>query len=65
MLSLQVLIATLHGLLCRICGFLSGFLLNVKNLSFDIHCWIWQVALTEAKEHISEMNDGKEVNIYF
>lgn len=24
-----------------------------------------QVALTEAKDHVSEMNDGKEVNIYF
>ena len=24
-----------------------------------------QVALTEAKDHVMEMNDGKEVNIYF
>jgi Ran GTPase-activating protein (RanGAP) involved in mRNA processing and transport len=35
------------------------------NLTSNFFTKYGQVALTEAKEHISEMNDGKEVNIYF
>lgn len=35
------------------------------NLSSNFFTKYGQVALTEAKEHVSEMNDGKEVNIYF
>jgi hypothetical protein len=57
--SLQEFIATVHGLLCRICGFPSGQIFLTFLLGSGL------VALTEAKEHISEMNDGKEVNVYF
>jgi hypothetical protein len=47
--SLQEFFATVHGLLRRICGFPSGQSL----LTFLVGTGL--VALTEAKEHISEM----------
>ncbi|MCO5567712.1 hypothetical protein L7F22_021406 [Adiantum nelumboides] len=35
------------------------------NLTSNFFTKLGQVALTEAKDHVMEMNDGKEVNIYF
>lgn len=38
---------------------------STLNLTSNFLTKYGQVALTEAKDHVSEMNDGKEVNIYF
>jgi hypothetical protein len=46
-------------------SYLSMFLLTVVSILISYFIFCMQVALTEAKDHVSEMNDGKEVNIYF